>query len=446
MKEDPMRRIVGAIASIAVLCACTPPLEARPTWRQPADPEPESAPVFANLTFDEGRAKARQDQTYLIVSARTKSCPHSKQMSEAAWRAEGVVAWIEANAVAAELDIDEQSELARILQINETPTIIAYEYGSREHSRIVGHHDPSALLDWLEDIVPPEGAAPDDDPAERGERPPSSISLDDLRRAQALVAERRFDEATDQYLDLFDRSVERDQAWLTSMRAALVSAIEELAAQHGPARERLTDRRDELSALLESDRARTWEQLGAWLDLNTILGDDGATLEWIDRIKDDRDSSETTQRFMNRISELLIEYDRWDDLGEIIDEPVDAIHWASMQLLDEQPPPGSAPPDRIAHAEVHRWYFVRRASEIHAALLAAGREREARITAEFAIDILDGPKIRLFLVETAIKARQGRPMHRQLISELLEADSSLDLDNLSERLEHAIEQAKNEPS
>jgi len=74
-------------------------------------------------------------------------------MDRTTWRDEKVVAWLAANAIAVQLDVDEEQDLAAKLNIEAMPTVIALKEGGPEFDRIIGYRRPAEFLTWAEAIA-----------------------------------------------------------------------------------------------------------------------------------------------------------------------------------------------------------------------------------------------------------------------------------------------------
>ncbi len=107
---------------------------------------------FSKLPYAEARdAAAAQDKLFLVDATATW-CGPCKQMEAEAWPVAEVGAWVAAHAVAVQLDVDAEKDIARELEISAMPTIILFR-GDTELFRHTGSMDAAALLTWLDDAA-----------------------------------------------------------------------------------------------------------------------------------------------------------------------------------------------------------------------------------------------------------------------------------------------------
>lgn len=106
--------------------------------------------VFADdSSLDEAIAASIEQDRVLIVDVTASWCEPCQQMDRTTWRDGDLTAWIETNAIAMQIDTDEQPGLARDLGIRGLPTIIVYVDGV-ERGRLMGYYDGDQLLAWLQ--------------------------------------------------------------------------------------------------------------------------------------------------------------------------------------------------------------------------------------------------------------------------------------------------------
>jgi thioredoxin-like negative regulator of GroEL len=73
-------------------------------------------------------------------------------MDRTTWLDAGVVAWIEAHAIAFQLDVDAHSAAAKKLSVTAMPTVMVFRDGD-EIDRVVGFQKPEELLAWLDGLM-----------------------------------------------------------------------------------------------------------------------------------------------------------------------------------------------------------------------------------------------------------------------------------------------------
>ena len=104
--------------------------------------------VFSELSLAEAKAKAVEQDKILLVDATADWCQPCQVMERTTWVDPEVIAWINLNAIAIQVDVDRQREEAKELNIQAMPTIIVFKDG-RELDRAVGYKNASELLAWL---------------------------------------------------------------------------------------------------------------------------------------------------------------------------------------------------------------------------------------------------------------------------------------------------------
>lgn len=111
----------------------------------------ETPKVFQKLDFASALARAKEQKRWLLVDATAVWCPPCHKMDATTWVDPALVAYLEKNAVAIQIDVDDQDELARELQIKAMPTVILFGPDG-EVDRSVGYKTSSELLAWFDDL------------------------------------------------------------------------------------------------------------------------------------------------------------------------------------------------------------------------------------------------------------------------------------------------------
>jgi thiol-disulfide isomerase/thioredoxin len=121
--------------------------------------EPTLKPgVFLSLSFDDALALAKKQEKVLLVDATADWCAPCQRMDETTWIDPGVTAALSEKAVAIQIDVEAESELAKHLGISSMPTIIAFRDG-KELDRVVGSQNPTQLLEWFDGLGRAETSA-----------------------------------------------------------------------------------------------------------------------------------------------------------------------------------------------------------------------------------------------------------------------------------------------
>jgi thioredoxin-like negative regulator of GroEL len=161
-------------------------------------------PLFSPDRYADALARSRESGRLLVVDATASWCQPCKVMDRATWADASVVAWVEENAVAVQIDVDEEKEVARALGIRSMPTVIAFR-GGVEVDRVVGLKNPGDLLSWLRGVQ--RGETNLDHVRRAAESNPEDM-LARCSLARTLASSRRFEEATEEYVWLWQHMLE----------------------------------------------------------------------------------------------------------------------------------------------------------------------------------------------------------------------------------------------
>jgi hypothetical protein len=305
----------------------------------------------------------------LIVDATAEWCAPCRQMDASTWRDAEVVRWIEAHAIAVQVDVDAEADLAKQLEVRAMPTVIAFKDG-QEKDRVVGYRDPKGLLAWLQGLTRGET---DLDRVRKSVADPGSDMRGRLTLARTLLQTGRREEATEQLVWLWE-NIARIEPAMSGVRVSyLARDIGTLFESHPPARARFVQIRDELEALLNAGGAASRLD---WIVLNEMLNEREQTLAWFDGAKNDPGAATTIDHCAHRLIDLLVERERWVDIGRLYRDPA-AVLTRHHQI--SAPPPGATvPPEMlVALREMMARSFRERAALLLRCLRAAGRLTEA---------------------------------------------------------------------
>lgn len=391
----------------------------RPTlWTLPLLVATAAAPALAEPAFftekpyAEAKQTAAENDKLLFVKATAVWCGPCKMMDRTTFTDQRVIDWLTGKAVSVSVDVDEEPALAGRLKIRAMPTTILFK-GDQELARVVGYRDADALLEWL-------GQAAGGEIVPAAERP--LPAADDIRarldRARELVRADEFTKATDEYLWLWDNMVSRQPGMVGVRGSFMASDMSTLAKQSPEAKAAFVKLRDRTEdRLVDGKGEKTWNDLRDWLILNErVLHDREPVRKWIDRIKDRPTANETFTRTRDIIDEILIEDGRWALYGQLIDNPFRDIEMHEMlKQMDKDRNDEFGPEVRAQIELAEKRRFSQSVSKTVAALLAAGREDEAKEAVDRALASQDDVTMRAAIVTTSLKAKQARQWHLELI-------------------------------
>ena len=357
--------------------------------------------IFSHKGYEADRAAATEANKLHVVYFTASWCGPCKKMKRTTWVDESVVSWLEEHAVVTPVDVDEQRKLAQQMRIRAMPTVAVFR-GDTEIARNVGYIAPAPFHDWLV-----RAEAGDLKPqAEAFTRPAAGDEVDieaKLEEAQQLVDAGKLAEATKAYTWLWDHMLEYDEAYYGVRLSFMVSSIQQLIAEHEPARAAFKTIRDREQKELEAGNV-TRDRLVDWVTLNTIIGDDDATIAWLERNIIERNDPDSVKFLLNSYQDLLVERRRYDLLSKVVDPVLNAkgqiefLHMLNMMVadnMDEEDAGDVADTNSFMYEKIALYYAV---------ALVQGDEEAAREIAELLLNEDDSPKTRQMLRDAAVEA------------------------------------------
>lgn len=396
--------------------------------------------VFDMRTYEAAKKAAAEGKKWFVVAATAEWCGPCKRMEKTTWRDEKVSAWLSANAIAVEIDVDKERNLASELKIEAMPTVIALREGGQEFDRIVGYRNPSEFLAWMEGIGRGEKAI-DAIKKRAGERAGGSEKVNIKARldlARGLQQSGKADEAVDEYAWLWRHMLEYDPAFLGVRRSFMALDMARLATRNEGAKKRFTDLRNEAERAIEEEKVSA-DDLADWIVLNRIVSDNKRTLTWFDGVKDDAHWKPMLERITYHLEDLLVKDKRWADLGKLYSDPMGLLQREQemRQMTSKRPlPQGIDEETRKQMEEMPLRMFRNNAGRLYAALLAAGNEKEARRVAERARELDNAPGMIAALASTALDASRVRKEQVEWLAEAVKSDASLE--DLLRRAQEAL--------
>jgi thioredoxin 1 len=333
-------------------------------------------PVFRDLGFAEALAESAKSGKFLIVDATAEWCGPCRMMDLATWIDLSVGTWIAEHAVAIQIDVDAHQETAKQLAIHSMPTVIVFENGS-EIDRVVGLQKPKQLLAWLEGLKRGESALD----AKRKEVADDQHNIEArLEVARMLVGAGKLDEATEDYVWLWENMLEHEPAMYGVRHSFFVQDLQHLVARHPFAHAAISHLRDKVAP--STNRVPSVDAFGDWISLNEALGNDNAAVEWFDLARATLPPTDELSTLVERfVIPALIERGRWKDAGELYANPLETLAKAEQrrQIISAGAPPEL---NMVAEmvAETIEWahaHFRRTAGDLVRSLRAAGRTEEA---------------------------------------------------------------------
>jgi hypothetical protein len=227
-----------------------------------------------------------------------------------------------------------------------------------------------------------------------------------LTLARALAERGHLADATSEYAWLWEHMTEYEPSMVGVRNSYLLNEMERLMARHAEARTRFTDLRDALGSAA-GPRTAEPDAVADWIALSVTLGDKDRVHAWFDReaaALAARPELETALRL--RMVPLLVERDRWADIGRLFRDPLATLRefHERLEAVQEDDLPADMASMRPRMIEALEGLLRKNAGLLVASLLAAGRQAEARAVLEEARRVSPGPETEQALAQTAARA------------------------------------------
>jgi thioredoxin 1 len=119
----------------------------RSSQRSATQPPHGGVTLFSPMTYKQAAESAKGK--LLLVDATATWCGPCQMMERDTWPDAALTSWVQDNAIAVQLDVDQDAQSAKDLGITGMPTVILLKDG-KELGRLVGYAKPDALLTWLQ--------------------------------------------------------------------------------------------------------------------------------------------------------------------------------------------------------------------------------------------------------------------------------------------------------
>lgn len=218
---------------------------------------------FTDKPYAEAKAHAADNDKLLLVKATAVWCGPCKMMDRTTFTDQRVIDWLTEHAVSVSVDVDDEPQLAGALRVRAMPTTILFR-GDEELARVVGYRDADALLAWLGEAEAGEIVPIADKP-----RPPARDIKARLDRARELMRNDSYDEATEEFVWLWENMLEHNQGMRGVRVSFMASNMSNLAKRSPKAKAAFERLRDKTEDRLEGgDVRKSWDDLRDWLVLN----------------------------------------------------------------------------------------------------------------------------------------------------------------------------------
>ena len=444
-------------------------------------PVTDTPPIFTDVSFEEGVENAKAQGKVFVLDAMTSWCGPCKVMDKTTWVEPKLVEWMKDNTIAVQLDMDEHTQVKDGLGINAFPTIVAFKDG-REFDRLVGLHDAEYMLGWLSGIK--AGSTNLDKVMSEVDaiRKLNAAEVNCEARAQLagqLLAYGKHDDALAEFTWLWNNIPDHAPLLNEYRWTTLAMRMKSLAGVHEASRVAFESNRDQLTLEAQELRRPELIKIRDWIELNSILDDDGLTVAWAEKMTEHGNGVRIMRGFERRLFPMLVEAGKWRVAGMTLSNPVRRMTEQGQSLgaydigapktggmmpaipmtgggmkpakpVEEEPAkekpeaddkPKTMPaiplsgggmkpatrrpqtPEEVAKEVRARltWHYKKDAGEIYAALLACGRKGEAGQVAQTLLKFVDAPDARASLVAHAFRAGQFEANRDQHLAWLEEA-------------------------
>jgi thiol-disulfide isomerase/thioredoxin len=368
---------------------------------------------FTDLDYDAALARAREDGKLVLVDFTAEWCQPCKKMEKDTWGDAAVGEWLAANALALQIDVDAQRELAGRFEIEAMPTVVALRDG-QEFDRIVGYKDAQAFLQWARDVR--AGKSSKEALAERARALHDSTDVRArLELAGQLLQTRQLDEALHHYLWLWPAT--REVPALAGVRLSfLLSQMRELSQRHAPAREAFARIQADLQTRVDAPGLPSFQDWQEWTSWCRSFGEANRIVAWYEARRDgdgklfaDQDGF-LAEHVRATVFEQLMSLRRYADAAHV---QGDLVGQARKQVaeLAERPEPSQLP--EAQRKQIERMLeerLTKDLSDLFCAALATDEPDAAGQIAALLLETLDSPASRIALTRAALqRARVAFP-------------------------------------
>ena len=376
-------------------------------------------PAMTDMGFaDAVRQNEETQGQFLIVKFTADWCGPCVRMDQTVWSDTNIINYLkQSNVVVIPVDIDEHPDLATEYHIKAVPTMVAFK-GGEQVDQIVGGKRSNEVESWIGSLL--DGRTESDRINEQM-RDKSLMTMNErVSHARDLVRSNMYDQATQEYLWLWDHMLEHERSMYGVRLSFMVGDMQRLAAAYPPAEEAFTALRDRLTEKLENGQ-RDRENLIDWLTLNIrLLEDDEAVAQWVDRIKDRESGLDTLKSMGTIVQGWLLEQERWETAGLVLAEADKVIERSRSQrrsmdehafsMMDE-----SVSARLKSRADLEE---IQKNAQIHAAYLAAKRTADAWSIYEALLEDYDHEAVQVAICQAAARAQVIEGRHREIANAL----------------------------
>lgn len=376
-----MRRLILLALIISIFAA--------PVWAQ--------SEIFSDCTLEQAKQMAQSSHKFLVVDFTASWCPPCRRMETATWADQAVQRWIKENAVAVQVDVDKEADIAAAFHVQAMPTIVLFkpDESDKEASRQVGYMDAEQMLSWL-NAGQPALEGKDSSAADQ------NLLWEHISKARQLLSDHNYEAATAEYVWLWNNLPSGHPTFGELRSKAEPVEMRRLCKEFPAATSQFSQLRDAaLSAGKRED----------WLILNGVLEQSDLCLKWFDQAKKDPAQAAEIQKCGSLLEPVLFSYGRWADAATYLyPDPIARINDFYRQA-EKMKHPGADTQVAAGLDPMPSMVLL-----VYGAYVGAGRDVEAKKIYDECVRLDDTEAMRQALGNMArsmqeARARTAKPVH-----------------------------------
>ena len=263
--------------------------------------------IFSQYSYAQAKQKAEQEHKPLLIDFTASWCPPCKKMESSTWTDDTLQAWIKENAIAIQIDVDDDKKTTSALKVSAMPTLVLFSgEGTSELGRQVGYMNASELLRWLKGA---QAGKSGEELEEVKATTDHNAIWEKVTGARQLMMSQKNAEALDEYVWLWTHIENSDSTFGDIRMKMLPTEMKQLCATYPAAKAKWIELRD------AADKA---DNRSDWIILNGILDDNARTLSWLDNAKSDGKKLDTITKNTSLLEPVLFSNCRWTDATKFL--------------------------------------------------------------------------------------------------------------------------------